>query len=187
MKNKNTQFSALDEQFKANCEIVNLRYEYPGYTGTENFGIITHLTEDELRKMYAGVIEQYEPFILLPPGMTAIRRAYKRNEDKFYKRSIRGHLFSIDDEFEEHHPELVASDEKEKELHEALKEALQQLPEIQARRIRLYYFEGYQKLQIATMEGVAEAVVGRSIAKGIKNMKNFLEGGLVLTSPSRNK
>ena len=187
MKNKNTQFSALEEQFKEKCEIVNLRYEYPGYTGTENFGIITHLTEDELRKMYAGVIEQYEPFILLPPGMTAIRRAYKRNEDKFYKRSIRGHIFSIDDEFEEHHPELFASNEKEKELHEALKEALQLLPEIQARRIRLYYFEGYQKLQIAAMEGVAEAVVGRSIAKGIKNLKNFLEGGLVLTSPSRNK
>ena len=38
--------SALDEQFKYDCKVINLSYEYPGYTGKEKWAIITDLTED---------------------------------------------------------------------------------------------------------------------------------------------
>ena len=37
--------SALDEQFKYECKVINLSYEYPGYTGKEKWAIITDLTE----------------------------------------------------------------------------------------------------------------------------------------------
>ena len=40
--------SALDEQFKYECKVINLSYEYPGYTGKEKWAIITDLTEEEL-------------------------------------------------------------------------------------------------------------------------------------------
>ena len=79
----------LEEQVGVDCEVVNLKYEYPGYTGEERYGIITELTEKELKEKYGELLEQYEPFILLPLGMSKVRRDYKRNEDKFYKRSVR--------------------------------------------------------------------------------------------------
>ena len=40
--------TALDEQFKCDCKVINLSYEYPGYTGEEKWAIITDLTEEEL-------------------------------------------------------------------------------------------------------------------------------------------
>ena len=44
--------SALDEQFKCDCKVINLSYEYPGYTGDEKWAIITDLTEKELIEKY---------------------------------------------------------------------------------------------------------------------------------------
>lgn len=44
--------SALDEQFKYECKVINLSYEYPGYTGKEKWAIITDLTEKELIEKY---------------------------------------------------------------------------------------------------------------------------------------
>ena len=39
----NIIISALDEQFKKDCKVINLKYEYPGYTGIEQWAIITDL------------------------------------------------------------------------------------------------------------------------------------------------
>lgn len=51
--------SAHDEQFKYDCKVINLSYEYPGYTGEEKWAIITDLTEEELRKKYEEIISSY--------------------------------------------------------------------------------------------------------------------------------
>lgn len=48
--------SALDEQFKYECKVINLSYEYPGYTGKEKWAIITDLTEKELIEKYDEII-----------------------------------------------------------------------------------------------------------------------------------
>ena len=157
---------SIDEQFSEDCEVVNLKYEYPGYTGTESYGIITGLTEQELAEKYEF-------------GMKKERRRFKRNEDKYYKRSVRGHVFSIDDEFEEHHPELcVVDDEGQEIIHEKLERALASLTREQERRIRLYYFEGFGGDEIAKMENVTNQAVFKSINGGLKKIKNFLVGGL---------
>ena len=170
---------SIDEQFNEDCEVVNLRYEYPGYTGTESYGIITRLTEQEFAEKYEALMEQYKPYILLPFGMKKERRRFKRNEDKYYKRSVRGHIFSIDDEFEEHHPELcVVDDEGQEVIHEKLERALASLTREQERRIRLYYFEGFGGDEIAKMENVTNQAVFKSINGGLKKIKNFLVGGL---------
>lgn len=42
--------SAFDAQFKYECKVINLSYEYPGYTGKEKWAIITDLTEKNLLK-----------------------------------------------------------------------------------------------------------------------------------------
>lgn len=64
--------TALDEQFKCDCKVINLSYEYPGYTGEEKWAIITDLTEEEL-------IEKYEEIrCLLPQFVTDISAATLR-------------------------------------------------------------------------------------------------------------
>lgn len=57
--------SALDEQFKFECKVINLSYEYPGYIGEEKWAIITGLTEEELNERYAEKIASFRPFIIL--------------------------------------------------------------------------------------------------------------------------
>lgn len=34
--------------FANDCKLINLRYEYHGYTGTEKWAIVTELAEEEL-------------------------------------------------------------------------------------------------------------------------------------------
>lgn len=47
---KNTRISSLEnyEQFKEVCSFFRLEDEYPGWTGSEKYGIITELNETEL-------------------------------------------------------------------------------------------------------------------------------------------
>ena len=37
-----------EELFAKDCKLINLRYEYKGYTGTEKWAIVTELAEEEL-------------------------------------------------------------------------------------------------------------------------------------------
>ena len=57
--------SALDEQFKYECKVINLSYEYPGYTGKEKWAIITDLTEKELIEKYDEIIRLFFCFLCL--------------------------------------------------------------------------------------------------------------------------
>ena len=42
---KNDIITAIDKQFKTECKVINLKYEYPGYSGKEKWAIITNLPE----------------------------------------------------------------------------------------------------------------------------------------------
>ena len=41
--------------FANDCKLINLRYEYHGYTGTEKWAIVTELAEEELWVKYPDV------------------------------------------------------------------------------------------------------------------------------------
>ena len=41
-----------EELFAKDCKLINLRYEYKGYTGTEKWAIVTELAEEELLVKY---------------------------------------------------------------------------------------------------------------------------------------
>lgn len=142
---------------------MRFSYEYLGYTGTESYGIITRLSEQEVTEKYEVLMKQYKPYILLPFEVKEEIRRFKRNEDKFYKRSIRGHVYSLDDELEEHHPELCVMDDEQLLIHDRLEEALASLSVKQERRVRLYYFEGYDGREIAKMEDLTYQAVYKSI------------------------
>jgi len=59
-------------------------------------------------------------------------------------------------------------------MYQELHRAVAQLPEIQRRRVLLYYFGGYTYEQIAQMEGCKYPAIIKSVAAAEKNIKKFL-------------
>lgn len=170
--------SALDEQFKADCKLINLSYEYPGYTGTEKWAIITELTEKELNYKYEDIIAPYKPFIVLSGLFETVRNDYLRNEDKFIKRAKRStSIFDFSEDTEEHHPEIasyILEDEViSNELTETVQVAIEQLKPIQKERLIKVFFEGKSLLQIAKEEGKSYSTVYESYQAALKNKKTF--------------
>lgn len=51
MTNKLT-LTEQEELFAKDCKLINLKYEYDGYTGTEKWAVVTELTEEELWDKY---------------------------------------------------------------------------------------------------------------------------------------
>lgn len=172
--------SALEKQFKNECKIINLKYEYKGYTGKEKWAIISDLTESEIIEKYIPFVQEYIPFIVLPLYYEDICNEYRRNENKHFMRASRSiEPFNYEDgEMEQHHPELVSNlleesffrSEKEREL----RIAISKLKLIQRERLIKYYFEGQNTHQIADNEGVSHQTVSNSISSALKNLKKLL-------------
>ena len=59
-------------------------------------------------------------------------------------------------------------------MYQELHKAIAQLPEIQRRRVLLYYFGGYTYEQIALMEGCKHPAIIKSVASAEKNIKKIL-------------
>ena len=50
MTNKN-RFE-LEQAFKAECKVIDFKLEYSNFIGTEKYGIVSSLSEKELREKY---------------------------------------------------------------------------------------------------------------------------------------
>lgn len=59
--------------------------------------------------------------------------------------------------------------------HERLHSAVNELPEIQKRRVTLYYFSGYTFEQIAKLEHCTKSAVKKSVDAAIENLKKYFE------------
>ena len=104
--------------FANDCKLINLRYEYHGYTGTEKWAIVTELAEEELWIKYPDVICRYTPFILLSMAQGEVITEYQNYEARErMRRLLFGHAFDINDgEFEVHHPELAVDTDPIEEI-----------------------------------------------------------------------
>ena len=58
---------------------------------------------------------------------------------------------------------------------EELRNAIKQLPKVQARRIKKYYYEEKNERQIAEEENTSQQSVNKSIRNGLDNLKKFLK------------
>ena len=59
-------------------------------------------------------------------------------------------------------------------MYQKLHKAIDQLPEIQRKRVLLYYFEGHTYEQIAQMEGCSKRAVKFSVDIALKKLKDYL-------------
>jgi len=179
MENINV-INPLDEQFKSECKVIDLKYEYSGYTGTERWAVITELTETEILEKYPEQIKPYTPFMILSPEFGKVRDDFRRNEKKHQARATRSvDAFSYDDEvMAAFHPELV-EDTFEQVLFERIDaerlwRAIGQLPPIQKSRLIKRYFKGMSTRKIAREEGVNYSKIDSSISAALKNLKKIL-------------
>ena len=172
----NKKITELKNRFAKECEVVDLSKEYPGYIGDVKYGIITSLSESEFLLQYREIVEDYSPYILLDSAVGEIRKVFQKNEEKYRWRRRTGHLFPIDNDFDEHHPECCTDLNNEaRETREWLETAISQLPSEQSRRIRAYFFQGSTLKQIAERERISKTAVYYSVQYGIKNLKKILD------------
>ena len=176
--------SALDEQFKKDCKVINLKYEYPGYIGNAKYGVITALTEDKLNQRYAAQLGEYRPYIVLSPAFGEIRAEFVRNEKKHAMRQQRSeNLFGYDEKTELLNPECQVQDyltdiiAKSDEEHEKslLLDAMSTLTETEKSRIVQHYCFGLSEREIAEQEGKSKNAVHLSLCSGIKKLKEFFK------------
>ena len=85
MTDNTLNLDALTEAFKADCKVIRLKYEYPGYTGTEKYAIISDLSYEQIVEKHAPVVKPYIPFLLLSKAAGEVIAEFKRNEDKFFR------------------------------------------------------------------------------------------------------
>ena len=168
----------LEQAFKAECKIIDLKQEYTGYREAVRWAIATDLTEKALREKYHIIIEQYAPFILLTMEHAKIIVQFHSNERKHKKRNAeRGDAFGYEDgEIEKYHPELVDDPFSEPDMTWLYK-GLDMLDPIQRERITKHYIEGMSVAEIAAADKVSFQSVYKSIERGLndlrKKLKNF--------------
>ena len=182
--------TAIEEQFNQECTVIELKYEYPGYTGTEKYAIVTELSQAEIELFYSEQIRKYTPYLILSEEFLKIRNDYLLNEDKTVKRIKNKHdAYGYEDgEMEQYHSELALQDFSNSLIENIyLRELMGMLPEQQYRRIFQYYFEGRGLAEIAETEGVSHQSISKSIRAGLKLMKKISIEGLQNPPPIPNK
>ena len=65
----------LEQAFKAECKVIDFKLEYSNFIGTEKYGIVSSLSEKELREKYNLLLCEYEPFVYMTVSCAQGRRA----------------------------------------------------------------------------------------------------------------
>ena len=75
--------SAIEEQFKRDCIIIDLRKEYPEKVGEENYAVITDIPNDVFISKYCELLEVYTPYLVVGTYFLEILGDYKAIEYKY--------------------------------------------------------------------------------------------------------
>ena len=175
---ENIYSSSLEEQFKNECEVVNLKYEYPGFTGEEKWAVITALSEKVLMERYAELLVVYAPYVILSPEHGEVWKCYHRNQKKHDMRRTRSEsIFGFDEDTENVHSEIITESMEDEYIrqqdYKKLYEALSSLTATQRRRVEMYFFHSMPLRKIAEREGVGFTKIEKSITVALDKMKKF--------------
>lgn len=185
-----SQLDVLKEEFQNECKVINLKYEYEGYTGEEQWAIITELSEKELFEKYPDIISHYIPFVLLSVEQGKAVYEFRRNESKFYKRSLNNEdAFGYDDELIGiFHSEVFVPSFVEQQITEEYEEnryqlkmklmdkALSSLTEKQYKYLISRYVANKSAREIAEAEGVSHQAIEKHLNAAVKKVKKIFEG-----------
>lgn len=185
MKKRNLEILKAD--FQNECKVINLKYEYEGYIGEKKWAVISELTEKELFEKYPDIISHYTPFVLLSVKQGEAVYEFKRNESKFYKRSLNNEdAFGYDDELiGVFHSEVIVPDFVEQQITEEyeenrcqlkrnlMKKALSSLTEKQYKYLIARYVTNKSAREIAKEEGVSHQAIEKHLNAAVKKVKKI--------------
>lgn len=180
MANHNMTNIDLEAAFVKDCKVINLKYEYPGFSEKTQWAIVSALTESEINRKYADFIEKYTSYIVLTPEQGQTIHKFKQNEHKHEMRSkLFQDQYNATDELSGFfHPEMTVDDVFEKVSlsiwSEELRIAIVQLTPTQQRRVYEYYFQGKTMREIAEDEGVGFTKIQKSISAALEKLKKYL-------------
>ena len=163
------------EAFKRDCRIINMKKEYPGYTGEILWLVISCLSENEIKEEYPSEIKPFCPFIYMPEENFTPILEYRSNDRKHEIRAQKMDAFAYEDDiFEARHPEMIINPFEQEDWSE-LHKALNLLPDVQRRRIIKRYFYEMSIIQIAKEEGSSRQAVNKSILTALDFLKKCLQ------------
>ena len=166
------------EAFKRDCRVVNMKCEYPGYTGDVQWLVVSELTEEQIIATYPVEIKPYMPFVYMTREMFAPIVESDNNDRTYRRRSLlHEELYGYEDGiFERFHPNLVSNPFDQPDYSE-LHAAIAKLSVIQQSRIRMWAYEGMTFVEIAQKEGTTKQAVQKSVNQALQKMKKLLEEG----------
>lgn len=163
------------EAFKHDCRIVNMKKEYPGYTGEIMWMVVSDLTEEEIISRYPVEIKPYLPFIHMTREMFEPIIESDNNNRTYRRRSVlHEELYGYEDGiFERFHTQLITNPFDQPDWT-YLYEAIATLPVVQQRRIRMWAFDEMSIVEIAKAEETTWMAIKFSIECALKNLKELL-------------
>ena len=174
MTNQENRASA----FRTDCRLVNMKQEYPGYTGKAKWMLVSSLSEPEVMEKYAEELRPYMPFIYVTREMfTPIAESHHNDRKHEIRDAKLRDAFPYEDGlFETFHAELVCDPLSEPDWS-LLYEAMDQLTDIQKERIRKRFFLQLNMVEIAAEEGTTKQAVEKSIKLALAAIKKFMNQG----------
>ena len=132
-----------------------------------------------LRKHYPFLKEDY--FIEVTDEVAQVFLLADRQENNYHMRTYRHKAYYSLDCGDGIENDALHTEPSPEEIFiykvslEQLREALDHLPPIQARRVYAHYILGLKKVDIARAEGVNSGGVCASVKKGVKNLRRYFE------------
>ena len=165
--------------------VINLIAEYEGCIAEFKYAVSSALPEEKLRKKYGTELKRYEPFLYLTAdqGQAKHLKRQKNTYDYFgysdgatelrHVESI--YLQSIDSDPLE--KLITEENEREWEMHcredlPKLRRAMEELSEVQRRRINMYYFKKMTKSEIAEAEKISRVACSVSLKRALRRLRS---------------
>ena len=149
--------------------ILNIEKEYPGYTGTEKWMIITDLSEEQFAELYPEQYLCWKDAVIMTIEMGKEIIRYHNNDRKHEIRNA--NVFPLERIGCVHDKKIARADVIKNPV---LKAALKNVTETQARRIIGVYVEGMTQQEVADIEECSVPAVCRSIKRGLKQMNKYM-------------
>ncbi len=142
---------------------INLRYCYPYYTGD----------------VFVEVSEEVAEALLLMRREENNRTRKIWYHKAYYSLDCEDGIENCAFDFTAKSPEEILLEQEEEQLFlatlEHLSEAMDNLTDIQARRIHARYILGKKLIEIAAEEGVSVSVVQQTVKSGLKRLRTYFE------------
>jgi len=160
------------------CRVVNMKHEYPGYTGTVKWIVVSDLTEAQLNERYPKEMKEHSPYIYMTRlEFRPIVESHSNDRKHEMRKANSYDAYSYEDgTFEAFHPELVVhpfDGTDYEELHMAIKK----IPMPHRERLIKKFFHGMTIIEIADEEGTTKQAVSKSINKALALLKISLQNG----------